>query len=183
MVKSNLMIKVDKVEQSIFLIRGQRVMLDRDLAYLYGVPTKVLNQAVKRNERRFPSDFMFRLAKEEKNELVTNCDRLKRLKHSSALPSVFTEQGVAMLSSVLNSERAIEVNILIIRAFVRLREAIAGSKEFARGLDELEGRIARHDENIRTLFRAIRQLMAPREGQRKKIGFQLKEKRAVYRGR
>ena len=109
MTKTTFVIPVEKIERSIFLIRGQRVMLDRDLAYLYGVPTKVLNQAVKRNERRFPSDFMFRLTKEEKNELVTNCDRLARLKHSSALPSVFTEQGVAMLSSVLNSERAIEV--------------------------------------------------------------------------
>jgi hypothetical protein len=126
---------------------------------------------------------MFRLAKEEKNEPVTNCDRLKRLKHSSALPSVFTEQGVAMLSSVLNSERAIEVNILIMRAFVRLREAMASSKEFARRLDELERRIASHDERIRTLFQAIRQLMAPREPREKKIGFQLKEKRAAYRSR
>ena len=155
MTKIHFLIPVEKIERSIFLIRGQRIMLDRDLAYLYGVPTKVLNQAVKRNERRFPADFMFRLTKEEKNELVTNCDRLARLKHSSALPSVFTEQGVAMLSSILNSERAIEVNILIMRAFVRLREAMANSKEFARRLDELERRIASHDEHIRTLFQAI----------------------------
>jgi len=180
MTKTNFMIPVEKIERSIFLIRNQRVMLDRDLAYLYGAPTKVLNQAVKRNERRFPSDFMFRLPKEEKNELVTNCDRLARLKHSSALPSVFTEQGVAMLSSVLNSERAIEVNILIMRAFVRLREAMASSKEFAGRLEELERRIASHDENIRTVFQAIRQLMAAPEKPPKKIGFQLREKRAVY---
>lgn len=183
MTKTNFLTPVEKVERSIFLIRGQRIMLDRDLAYLYGVPTKVLNQAVKRNERRFPSDFMFRLTKEEKNELVTNCDRLARLKHSSALPSVFTEQGVAMLSSVLNSERAIEVNILIMRAFVRLREAMAGSKEFSRKLGELEKRIASHDENIRTLFQAIRQLMAPKESPNRKIGFQLREKRAAYSAR
>ena len=180
MTKTNFVIPVEKIERSIFLIRGQRVMLDRDLAYLYGVPTKVLNQAVKRNERRFPSDFMFRLTKEEKNELVTNCDRLARLKHSSALPRVFPEQGVAMLSSVLNSERAIEVNILIMRAFVRLRAAMASSKEFARRLDELERHIASHDENIRSLFQAIRQLMAAPERPPKKIGFQLKEKRASY---
>ena len=145
--------------------------------------TAVLNQAVKRNERRFPSDFMFRLTKEEKKGLVTNCDRLARLKHSSALPSVFTEQGVAMLSSVLNTERAIEVNILIMRAFVRLREAMASGKEFARRLEELERRIASHDENIRTLFQAIRQLMAAPERQPKKIGFKLKEKRASYGSR
>jgi hypothetical protein len=180
MAKTNFVIPVEKIERSIFLIRGQRVMLDRDLASLYGVSTKVLNQAVKRNKGRFPEDFMFRLAQEEKNELVTNCDRLRRLKHSSALPSVFTEQGVAMLSSVLNSERAIKVNILIMRSFVRLREAMASSKEFARRLDELERRIASHDENIRTLFQAIRKLMAPPAVGQKRIGFQLKEKRAAY---
>jgi len=179
--RTNYMIPVEKIERSIFLIRGQRVMVDRDLAYLYGVSTKVSNQGVKRNERRFPSDFMFRLRKEEKNELVTNCDRLERLKHSSALPSAFTEQGVAMLSSVLNSERAIEVNILIMRAFVRLREAMASSKEFARKLDELERHIASHDKNIRSLFQAFRQLMGAPEKPSKKIGFQLREKRSAYR--
>ncbi len=183
MARTNSVIPVEKIERSIFLIRGQRVMLDRDLAHLYGVSTKVLNQAVKRNERRFPSDFRFRLTKQEKNELVTNCDRLERLKHSSALPGVFTEQGVAMLSSVLNSERAIGVNILIMRAFVRLREAMASWKEFARRLDELERRIASHDENIRTLFQAIRQLMAAPEKPPKKIGFQLREKRVAYSAR
>jgi len=126
---------------------------------------------------------MFRLTYEEKNELVTNCDQFETLKHSSALPSVFTEQGVAMLSSILNSERAIEVNILIMRAFVRLREAMGSNREFARRLDDLEERIASHDENIRTLFQAIRQLMAAPEKEPKKIGFQLKEKRAVYGSR
>ncbi len=155
-------------------------MLDRDLAYLYGVSTKALNQAVKRNERRFPLDFMFRLTADEKHELVTNCDRLAKLKHSSALPSAFTEQGVAMLSSVLKSERAIEVNILIVRAFVRLRETIARGKEWAARLEELEKRIGGHDEKIRTLFQAIRQLVCAPESQPKKIGFQLREKRASY---
>jgi hypothetical protein len=130
--------------------------------------------------RGIPQDFMFRWMKEEKRELVTNCDRLERLKHSSVLPSVFTEQGVAMLSSVLNGERAIEVNILIMRAFVRLRETMAGSKEFSRRLDELERRIASHDESIRTLFQAIRQPMAAPERPPKKIGFHVREKRATY---
>jgi len=125
-------IPVERIEQAIFLIRRQKVMLDADLAILYGVPTKALNQAVKRNERRFPPDFMFRLTKKEKNELVTNCDRFERLKHSSALPHAFTEQGVAMLSSVLNSERAIDVNIEIIRAFVRLRQMLSAHKDFER---------------------------------------------------
>lgn len=104
-------IPVEMIEKAILFIRNQRVMLDTDLAALYGVQTKVLNQAVKRNERRFPSDFVFFLTKEEKDELVTNCDRLRRMRHSSALPRAFTEQGVAMLSSVLNSERAVDVNI------------------------------------------------------------------------
>ena len=104
---------VELIERAIFIIRGHKVLIDADLALLYKVPTKALNQAVSRNESRFPADFMFRLTKEEKLELVTNCDRLQRLKHSSAMPRAFTEQGVAMLSSVLNSERAIQVDIQI----------------------------------------------------------------------
>ncbi len=106
MAKEESVVPVEKIEKAILLIRGQKVMLDADLAKLYGVSTKVLNQAVKRNQRRFPADFMFRLTKHEKNELVTNCDRFQKLKHSTALPRAFTEQGVAMLSSVLNSDRA-----------------------------------------------------------------------------
>jgi len=142
------------------------------------VETRVLNQAVRRNRSRFPEDFMFSLTREE----IRNLSQIvisSGIKHA---PNVFAfpEQGVAMLSSVLNSDRAIKVNILIMRAFVRLREAVAGSKEFERRLDEFEDRIASHDENIRTLFQAIRQLMAPREPREKKIGFQLKEKRAAY---
>ena len=108
-------IPIERIERRIFLIRNKRVMIDTDLADLYNVPTKVLNQAVKRNIKRFPSDFMFILSKTEKNELVTNCDHLAKLKYSSKLPYAFTEQGVAMLSSVLNSERAIMINIQIIK--------------------------------------------------------------------
>lgn len=111
MVKRKAIVLVEQIERAILLIRGHKVMIDADLAALYGVPTKALNQAVTRNEQRFPADFMFHLTKEEKDELVTNCDRLERLKHSSALPRVFTEQGVAMLSSVLNSDRAVGVKI------------------------------------------------------------------------
>jgi hypothetical protein len=177
MTRTSSVIPVEKIERSIFLIRGHKVMLDRDLAHLYGVPTKVLNQAVKRNERRFPSDFMFLLTKEEKNELVTNCDRLEALKHSSALPGVFTEQGVAMLSSVLNNERGIQVNIAIMRAFVRLRKILASHADLARRLEELE---KKYDSQFRVVFDAIRQLMVAPEKPPKKIGFQLKEKRATY---
>ena len=117
--------QLDNIQNSIFEFRGQRVMIDRDLADLYGVPTKVLNQAVKRNMRRFPEDFMFQLNDEEKQELVTFCDRLGVLKHSGVNPKAFTQEGVAMLSGILNSEVAIETNIAIMRAFVSARKLIA----------------------------------------------------------
>jgi phage regulator Rha-like protein len=162
---------VERIEQRIFLIRGQKVMLDRDLAELYGVKTKVLNQAIKRNMRRFPSDFLFQLTEQEKHELVTNCDHLKELKHSYQLPYAFTEQGVAMLSSVLKSERAIEVNILIIRAFVRLRELLSTHKELISKFKELEQRVDKHDSRIIDIFDAIRKMVEPDVKPTKKIGF------------
>ena len=161
-------IPLENVESRIFLIRGQKVMLDRDLAGLYGVATKVLNQAVKRNIKRFPDDFMFKLTPSEKNELVTNCDRFRTLKHSTATPYAFTEQGVAMLSSVLNSERAVHVNIEIMRAFVKLREMLAAHKDLARKLDQME---KKYDAQFKVVFDAIRQLMASPEPKRRKIGF------------
>ena len=176
----NPLVPVKVIENKILLIRGQKVMLDSDLAALYGVQTKVLNQAVKRNERRFPSDFVFFLTKEEKDELVTNCDRLKRMRHSSALPRAFTEQGVAMLSSVLNSERAVDVNIEIMRAFIRLRTLLSTHKELAGKLSELERRLGGHDEKIQVIFQAIKQLMTSPEKPRKKIGFIVKEKQRSY---
>lgn len=167
-------VPLENIESRIFLIRGQKVMLDRDLAGLYGVATKVLNQAVKRNIKRFPDDFMFKLTQSEKNELVTNCDRFRTLKHSTVTPYAFTEQGVAMLSSVLNSERAVQVNIAIMRVFVKLREMIASNKELSKRLDELE---KKYDSQFRVVFDAIRQLMTPPEPKRKRIGFlQEKEK-------
>ena len=159
----------EAIEQKIFNIRGQKVMLDRDLARLYGVATKVLNQAVKRNMKRFPEDFMFKLTRSEKNELVTNCDRFKTLKHSTVTPYAFTEQGVSMLSTVLNSERAIHVNIEIMRAFVRLRKMLASNAELARKLDALE---KKYDEHFKVVFDAIRELMTPPAQTKKgKIGF------------
>jgi hypothetical protein len=177
MARQKSVVPVERIEQAILLIRGQKVMLDADLAKLYGVSTKVLNQAVKRNQRRFPADFMFRLTKHEKKELVTNCDRFQRLKHSTALPRAFTEQGVAMLSSVLNSDRAIDVNIEIMRAFVRLRQMLAAHKDLARKLAALE---KKYDEQFKIVFEAIRELMTPPEKSTKKIGFKVKEKRAAY---
>ena len=180
MKERNSIIPVDVVISRIFFLRGEKVLIDRDLAELYGVSTKALNQAVKRNQRRFPPDFMFRLTQSERQELVTNCDRFKPLKHSSASPSAFTEQGVAMLSSVLNSDRAIEVNISIMRAFVRLRKLVASNASVARRLAELEEKLGEHDQQIQGAFEAIRQLMRPPERERKKIGFEVNEPPARY---
>ena len=160
------------IESRIFFIRGQKVMIDRDLAQLYEVTTKALNQAVKRNRDRFPGEFMFRLTIKEKNELVTDCDRFASLKHSTSLPYAFTEHGVAMLSSVLNSERAIRVNIAIIKIFIKMRQMLTAHKELADRLGELEGRMDTKDQEIVALFETIRKLMSPpRENRKPFIGF------------
>lgn len=154
-------------------------MLDRDLAALYGVQTRVLNQAVRRNFDRFPEDFLFSLTREEVMRIsqIVISSEIKFSKHVFA----FTEQGVAMLSSVLNSPRAVQVNIEIMRAFVRLREVTATNRELAQQLAELERRIAGHDKEIRTIFQALRQLMQPPEQARKEIGFHIKELGVPYR--
>jgi len=172
-----------RIETLIYLIRGQKVMLDSDLADLYGVETRALKQAVRRNRNRFPSDFMFELTKEENRALRSQNVILEPGRYSKYLPFAFTEQGVAMLSTVLNSERAIEVNIAIMRVFVRLREMMATQKELALKLRELEGRIQDHDEQIVAIFEAIRQLMTPPETVRKKIGFEVKEQAGHYQRR
>ena len=160
------LIPVERIEQTILLKQRQKVILDVDLADLCDVPTKVLNQGVTRNERTFPPDFMFRLTKEEKDILVTNCDWFERLKHSSALPREFTEQSVAMLASVLNSDTAIEGNIEIMRAFVRLRQMISAHKDLERKLYALE---RKYDKQFKVVFDAIRALMAPPEKPKRKI--------------
>lgn len=165
-------ISVVEVEQSIFVIRGQKVIIDRDLAQLFGVPTKALNQAVRRHRDRFPGDFMFVLSKDERRELVTNCDRFESLKHSSASPHAFTEHGALMAANVLNSKRAIEASIWIVRTFVKLREVLATHKELATQLRELERKVGGHDHQIAALFEAIRKLMAPPpEKSKGKLGF------------
>jgi hypothetical protein len=165
---------VESIQQMIFIIRGQKVMIDRDLAGLYGVETRVLNQAVRRNLGRFPDDFMFRITKEEADSVRSQIVTLKsgRGKHSKYLSYAFTEQGVAMLSSVLKSGRAIAVNIMIMRAFVKLREILLTHKELAKKLALLESKTASHDVAIRNLFDAIRELMAPPPAPpRRHIGF------------
>jgi hypothetical protein len=174
-------VSVASIEKAIFLIRGQKVMLDSDLATLYGVTTKRLNEQVRRNASRFPSDFTFQLDEREATALRSQFATSKEGRGGRRyLPYVFTEQGVAMLSSVLHSERAIQVNIAIMRVFVRLREMLAAHRELAAKLEQLEKRIESHDEQIHAIFEAIRQLMTPPASPRKKIGFEVKEPKARY---
>jgi len=170
-----------QLEQAILLVRGQRVMLDRDLAAMYGVTTSNLNKAVQRNRSRFPADFMFQLTADEADSLRFQIGILKKGLHFKYLPYVFTQEGVAMLSGVLRSQRAEQVNIAIMRAFVRLRETLSLHKELAHKLAELERKIENHDENIRTLFEAIHQLMTPPATPQKEIGFHVKEATTPYR--
>ncbi|MCD6265948.1 MAG: ORF6N domain-containing protein [Deltaproteobacteria bacterium] len=177
------LIPIERVKETIFFIRGQKVILDADLARLYGTTTKRLNEQVKRNRERFPEDFMFQLTKEEKAEVVANCDHLSTLKYSPALPRAFTEHGAIMAATVLNTQRAIEASIFIVRAFVALREMVATQKELARKLSDLEQHLKDHDQQIQAIFEAIRQLMSPPERSRKKIGFEVKESAAAYRKR
>jgi hypothetical protein len=164
------LVAVHRIERSILRIRGQRVMLDTDLAELYGVPTKVLNQAVKRNQERFPPDFMFRLTRREKEKVVTDCDHLARLKFSPALPYAFSEYGAIMLASVLNSQTAIEASLQIVRTFVRLREILSAHAELSRRLDELE---KRHDQQFTQVFTVLQEILedAPAPLERQRIGF------------
>jgi hypothetical protein len=170
-------IPAGRIEQAILQIRGHRVMIDADLARLYGVTTKVLNQAVKRNKDRFPGDFMFKLTPEEKLEVVTNCDHLSRMRFSPVLPYAFTEHGVLMLANILNSDRAVRVSVQIVRTFVRLRETLSAHEDLARKLETME---KKYDEQFRVVFEAIRALMAIPERPRKKIGFLTRETRAKY---
>lgn len=172
MAKSKKLVKIGKIQQRILLIRGEKIIIDADLAEAYGVTTKALNQAIRRNIGRFPSDFMFRLTKEEKHEVVTNCDHLKKLKYSPVTPRAFTEHGAIMAASVLNSPKAIEVSVFVVRAFVQLREMIAGHKELARKISKLERKLGNHDEQIMVLIEAIKQLMDPKPlPKTRRIGF------------
>lgn len=162
---------VEVIERKIYFIRGQKVMLDKDLAFLYGVKPIRLREQVKRNIKRFPEDFMFQLNDSEINFMVSQ-NAIPSRKHLGGYnPYVFTEHGVAMLATVLNSERAIQVNIAIMRAFVRLKEILSTHKELAHKLAELERKIEKHDEEIKGIFDAIRMLMTPPASKKGKIGF------------
>jgi len=177
MSKPGNIMPLERIERRIYLIRGQKVMLDCDLAELYAIPTKALKQATRRNVERFPSDFMFQLTRQEvadlRSQIVTSSSMWGGHRY---LPLVFTEQGVAMLSSVLNSPRAVQVNIAIMRVFVHLRRLLADHVEVARKLQE-------HDTQIQTLFDAVHRLLTPPESPSKQIGFHVRERRAVYRVR
>lgn len=167
---------ISETEKRIFVLRDQKIILDHDLAELYGVLTKRLNEQVKRNIERFPDDFMFQLKLNELDELVAICDRLKPLKHSSALPYAFTEQGVAMLSGVLKSERAIQVNITIMRVFVLARRLASSYQELLDKINELEikydGKNREQDKKIKAIFNTLNFLIrGAEEEERKEIGF------------
>jgi len=174
------MIPMARIAQSILYVRGQKVMVSQDLAALYGVAVKVLNQAVKRHASRFPADFMFQLTADEfenlKSHFVTSSwGGIRR-----ALPYAFTEQGVAMLSSVLNSDRAVKVNIAIMRAFVKLRETLETNRALARKFAELEQRVGKHDKEIDAIIEAIRRLTAPEPKPQREIGFHVRETAPRY---
>ncbi|MEK6615705.1 MAG: ORF6N domain-containing protein [Bacteroidota bacterium] len=169
------LIPYEIIEQRIFLIRGQKVMIDRHLAELYAVPTKSLNLAVKRNIEKFPEEFMFRLTKEEYDSLRFQFETLKRGKHSKYLPYAFTEHGVAMAANVLKSERATRMSILIVKAFVKLRAVISTHKELAAQLKLLESKVDKHDAAIQSIIEAIKQLMQPPNPPRKPIGFKIRK--------
>ncbi len=173
---STALIPQDRIERAILLLRGQRVLLDADLAELYGVPTKAFNQAVKRNTERFPPDFRFQLSKAERDEVVTNCDHLQRLKFSPVLPWAFTEHGAIMAANVLNSARAVAVSIVVVRAFVRLRQVIATHKDLAQRIERLEGQFghksAEREAHIEQIYALLEELMAPHDApKREPIGF------------
>jgi len=171
-------VSIEQIERQILLLRGQKVLLDVHLAALYGVTTKRLNEQVRRNQSRFPDDFMFQLTLDEVEALRSQIATSKGGRGGRRYaPYVFTEQGVAMLSTVLNSERAIQVNIEIMRAFVRLRQLLASNDRLARKLEVLE---KKYDAQFKVVFDAIRQLMAPPEPKKRKIGFLVEERAARY---
>jgi len=164
------LIPEEKIDRSILLIRGQKIMLDADLAVIYGISTSRLNEQVKRNKDRFPDDFMFQLSEDEKAEVIANCDHLEKLKFSRTNPYAFTEHGTIMLSSVLNTPTAIQASVLIVRAFVKLREILSANKDLERKLFDLE---SKYDKQFALIFQAIRELMHQETTakERPKIGY------------
>lgn len=180
--KAQSVIPQERIENRILLIRNTKVMLDRDLAELYGVSTKVFNQTVKRNFSRFPENFMFQLTKEEKDEVVTNCDHLVILKFSPVFPYAFTEYGVVMLSSILNSEKAIKINLLIVNAFIKMRDALISYQELRQRIENMEKKIDQKFRINSAIFEevikeveTVKRLLEPEKLEGNKIGFKDRE--------
>ena len=171
-------VPIDRIENKILLIRNERVIVDADLASFFGVPTKRLNEQVRRNQGRFPKDFVFQLTTDEFQELVANCDHLSKLKYSSVLPYVFTEHGSIMAANVLSSDRAVDMGVYVVRAFVNLRRNVETNKEISTKLEELEIRLMNHDEQLKTIVRAVKTLINKGKGDspRRRIGFDARKK-------
>jgi hypothetical protein len=167
------LIPIDRIENRILQVRGERVIIDADLASFYGVPTRRLNEQVKRNIERFPEDFVFQLSLEEKKEVIANCDHLNKLKYSKALPYVFTEHGAIMAANVLNSGRAVQMGVFVVRAFVNLRRSVASHQELGRKLAQLEKRIVGHDTQLFSIVQALKSLLSTKDVPKKRrIGFE-----------
>jgi hypothetical protein len=174
MKKNTELVEISAIEQRILLIRGEKVIVDADLAAFYGTTTKRLNEQVRRNRDRFPEDFMFQLTVAEKAQLVANCDHLSQLKFAKTLPHAFTEHGAIMAASVLNSRRAVEVSVFVVRAFVRIRRLLSEHRTLAQRLLRLERKLADHDEQIVELVRAIRAILGDEPiPKRRQIGFKV----------
>jgi hypothetical protein len=173
LASSKSVVRSKSIQERILLIRGERVIVDADLAHFYGVSTKRLNEQVRRNKARFPVDFMFRLTVTEKAEVVANCDHLVNLKFSKTLPIAFTEHGAIMAASILNSTRADELSVFVVRAFIALRHAIVGNKQLVEKMAQLERRLSDHDQQILAIVRAIKQLASTEPiPKKRRIGFE-----------
>ena len=179
------MVPIERVEGAILEIRGERVMLDADLAAIYGVTTRRLKEQVRRNRERFPEGFIFELTPAERNEVVAKCDHLLRLKFSPSMPYAFTEHGAVMLAAVLKSRRAVEVSVFVVKAFIRMRRMLADQRQFALRLAEIESKLAAHDQSFKVVFDAIRQLMKKPESYPppRKIGFHVSDAMAKLEAR
>ena len=175
--QSKVKIPDEIILNKIILLRDTKIMLDRDLAALYGVSTKRLNEQVKRNKKRFPDDFMFQITKEEKGEIILQFEHLSGLKFSPVLPYAFTEHGAVMLASVLNSEKAIEVNIQIVRVFTKIRKLLSDNTDLRLEIEKIKKKVENHDKNIEIVFRYFDELLEKKAKPRKQIGFVLPKKK------
>jgi len=171
MTESDTLTSIARIESIIISVRGRKVIVDADLARLYGVTTAALNQAVRRNAPRFPPDFAFTLTAQEKSELITNCDRFRMMKHSAVLPIAFTEFGATMAANVLNSDEAVQTSVFIVRAFFKMRNMLSAGMEIGQKLSALERRLDEHDDSIHDIIAAIRELTSPSPHPARKIGF------------